>query len=64
MHLLRHLGTPILDSAGRFDSIIDNLVDDYFDLRLRLPVPIPLQGMPSNIPSLTQEHMMKLVREQ
>jgi hypothetical protein len=64
MHLLRHLGPQVLNSACRFDSIIDNLMDDYHDLRLCLPVPIAFQDIPSNLPSLTTEHMMKLALEQ
>ena len=64
MHLLRHLGPQILDFSQQFDSIIDNLADDYYDLRLRSCAPIPLQDIPSNLPSLSAEHMTQLARVQ
>ncbi len=44
IHVLRHLGPKILDSAQRLDLIIDQLIDDYYDLRLQAPAPLLGQG--------------------
>ena len=47
MHLLRHLDPQITDFAKQFDSIIEKLMDSYFDLHLLPDSPLD----PSIIPS-------------
>jgi hypothetical protein len=63
-HLLRHLGPQILDYAQRFDAIIDQLNDDYYDLRLQSQALISLQDIPANLPSLSEAQMAQLARVQ
>ena len=63
MHLLRHLpGPQILDFAKQFDSIIEKLLDSFFDLHLLPDSPLDLSIIPSNLPSLTVEHMTQPAR--
>jgi hypothetical protein len=50
-HLLRHLGPQILDYAQHFYAIIDQLNDDYHDLRLQSQASIFLHDIHAN-PSL------------
>ncbi len=57
MHLLKHLGLQILDNAHQFDAIIDQLADDY---HLQSHAPISLQNIPTNLPSLSVEHIAQL----
>ena len=64
MHLLRHLGPQILEHAQRFDGIILQLVDDYYDLRLRSAAAISIADIPSNLPSLPTNQMMHLAQVQ
>ena len=64
MHLLRHLGPQILDYAEQFDSLIEKLIDSYFDLHLSPSSPLDLSVIPSNLPSLTLDHMAQLARVQ
>jgi hypothetical protein len=45
IHLLRHLGPQILDSAQRFDTIIDQLTADNYDLCLQSQAPVSLQDI-------------------
>ena len=63
-HLLRHLGPQILDSAQRFDAIIDQLNDEYYDLRLQSQALISLHDIPANLPSLSEAHLAQLARVQ
>ena len=49
MHLLRHFG-HILDFSHRLDVIIDELVDDYYDLRLRCRGPISFKTLSPTFP--------------
>ncbi len=52
-HLLRHLGPQILDYAQHFDAIIDQLTDEYYDLRLQSQALISLHDIPANLSSLS-----------
>jgi hypothetical protein len=63
-HLLRHLGPQILDYAHRFDAIIDQLNDDYYDLRLQSKALISLHDIPADLPSLSEAQMAQLARVQ
>jgi hypothetical protein len=63
IHLLRHLGPQILDSVQRFDTIIDQLTDDYY-LRLQSQASLSLQDIESNLPSLSGTHMAQLAQVQ
>jgi hypothetical protein len=64
MHLLRHLEPQILDSAQRFDYIIDQLTDDYYDLSLQSQALFLMQDIESNLPSLSGAHMAQLAQVQ
>ncbi len=63
-HLLRHLGPQISDYAQRFDAIIDQLNDDYYDLRLQSQASISLHDIPANLPSLSEAQMEQTARVQ
>jgi hypothetical protein len=63
-HLLRHLGPQILDYAERFDAIIDNLNDEYYDLRLQSQALISLYDIPDNLPSLSEAQIAQLATVQ
>ncbi len=45
-------------------TIIDQLTDDYFDLRLQSQAPMSLQDIASNLPSLSGTHMAQTARVQ
>jgi hypothetical protein len=62
--LLRHLAPNMLESAQRFDNIIDHLIDEYYDLRFNSSGPISIQDIPSTLPSLNPQHMACLDRVQ
>jgi hypothetical protein len=62
IHLLRHLEPQILDSGQRFDIIIDQLTDDYFNLSLQSQEPSSLHDIESSLPSLSGAHMPQLAR--
>ena len=64
VHLLRHIAPHIMAFASRFNNIIDQLQDDYYDLQLNSSVPMSIQDIPSNFPSLGTQHMTCLARVQ
>ncbi len=64
VHLLRHLGPQILDSAQRFDIIINQLAYDYYDLRLQSQAPMSLHDITANLPSFAVTQMEQLARVQ
>jgi hypothetical protein len=63
-HLLRHLGPQILDYAERFDAIIDQLNDEYYDLHLQSQALISLHDIPVNLPSLSEAQIAQIARVQ
>ncbi len=64
MHLLRHLAPHILANAERFDKVIDQLRDACYDLRFDPLAPVSIQDIPSNLPSLSAQHMACRARVQ
>jgi hypothetical protein len=63
-HLLRHLIPQILDYAQRVGAIIDQLNDDYYDLRLQSQASRSLHDIPANLPYLSEAQMAQLARVQ
>jgi hypothetical protein len=53
-----------LDSAPRFDAIINHVNDDYYDPSLQSQASISLHDIPANLPSLYAAQMAQLDRVQ